>query len=1048
MAFPATPLPVKVELALGADLTADSATWTWTDITTYVRESDKIVIKYGRSDYQGQAEPSSLSLTLDNTGGRFVPRNPTGAYYGSIGRNTPIRVSVDGGSGYVARYTGYVAEWPPRWDVSGNDKYVQVEANGLLRRLGQNPQPVRSALYKAITSSPVQPGVYWPLEDSVKATSVTSGLVGGSPMAVTNPGIALESESSLPASAALPDFSGGGRLKGQVKGVSGDRTCIFVVKCPEGAGALWPIIVLRTNDTPSGDYVVQVTAAGVFQLYAYDTYPSGTPSLVTSVTPTVSPFGGDWFQIWVALTQSGGNVNAALTVVQENAIPVSPGTAIIASQTLGNVSSVEINPTASTSAGVVGHLAVYDGNYAQEFDELQHGDAFYGYNGETAYNRISRLSREEGVPTTLVVNGGAQEVTEDFEDAFLNFTITGTWARNNTQSHSGSWSFKSATIGDGATTDAVVTIPANATTMSFFYNVSAEPNFDFFYLLLDGAQKFAASDVIGWSAVSIDVTGYSQATFRYQKDVSVSAGLDAVFIDDLTFHIDDVVMGPQTVDTYMNLIQESETTDIGLLYETTTGRLGYIPRIARYNSPVHLALDYDQGHVAPPFEPTDDDRDTANDWTVARKFGSRARVTDPGHIAQYGRYTAQKTINVVDLDLVLENQAGWLLHLGTSDELRYPRVRLNLASNPSFINSWLQCEAGCRITIANPPPELPPDPIDLFIDGYTETISPYEWLVDMNCSPAKPWDVAVSDNTVLGRIDSGSSTLTSSVTNSATSFSVTTADAGDLWTTSGAQFPLPILVGGEKMTVSAIASAVRDTFSRTVSNGWGTSDSGHLWTTSGGSASDFSTNASSGAQSNGTINALRHNLIDISSTDGTIRFDVDIPVVPTGAPITVWAVLRAANTSNYYSANLSVATSGAVTLSLNSREAGVLTNIASAVPVGQHSGGDDWRVVFKVSGLGQLMAKAWKLATDVEPGWQIAATNNGALATGIGTLAGVLSRLETGNTNALPVVLRYDNFASLSPQTFTISARSVNGVVKSHSSGTEVHVAQPAVLAL
>ncbi|MFD9398333.1 hypothetical protein ACFWA4_05870 [Streptomyces sp. NPDC060011] len=74
---------------------------TWTDITTYVRYQDMIEIRRGRSAEATQTDTASCTMTLDNRDGRFSPRNPVGAYYGLIGRNTPIKVSIDGGLPYL-----------------------------------------------------------------------------------------------------------------------------------------------------------------------------------------------------------------------------------------------------------------------------------------------------------------------------------------------------------------------------------------------------------------------------------------------------------------------------------------------------------------------------------------------------------------------------------------------------------------------------------------------------------------------------------------------------------------------------------------------------------------------------------------------------------------------------------------------------------------------------------------------------------------------------------------------------------------------------------
>ena len=76
---------VKVELELNG---------TWTDVTSYVLVRDGISVREGSSsETTKQPDLASCSLTLDNRDGRFSPRNPSGAYYGTLTRNTPLRVS-------------------------------------------------------------------------------------------------------------------------------------------------------------------------------------------------------------------------------------------------------------------------------------------------------------------------------------------------------------------------------------------------------------------------------------------------------------------------------------------------------------------------------------------------------------------------------------------------------------------------------------------------------------------------------------------------------------------------------------------------------------------------------------------------------------------------------------------------------------------------------------------------------------------------------------------------------------------------------------------
>ncbi len=83
--FPDAPLEAVVELfVLGG----------WTDITADVQTADKIRITRGRANNSsGQPPPSKCQMRINNRSGKYSPRNPMGPYYGTLQRNTPIRVS-------------------------------------------------------------------------------------------------------------------------------------------------------------------------------------------------------------------------------------------------------------------------------------------------------------------------------------------------------------------------------------------------------------------------------------------------------------------------------------------------------------------------------------------------------------------------------------------------------------------------------------------------------------------------------------------------------------------------------------------------------------------------------------------------------------------------------------------------------------------------------------------------------------------------------------------------------------------------------------------
>ncbi|MES9522473.1 hypothetical protein [Streptomyces capoamus] len=194
--------PVQVEMMVAG---------SWIDITGYTMVRDNsgtIGITRGIRDEGSQTEAGTCALELDNRDGRFSPRNPAGPYYGAIGRNTPVRVSVPNGNGGKSyRQWGEVSEWVPNWDTSGSDVWTDVSASGVLRRLAQAPTPERSVIYNAVTNpQPTGLVAYWPCEDASGSTSLASALTTGS--AMTWSGVpTLASYSGFAASDPLPDLT-------------------------------------------------------------------------------------------------------------------------------------------------------------------------------------------------------------------------------------------------------------------------------------------------------------------------------------------------------------------------------------------------------------------------------------------------------------------------------------------------------------------------------------------------------------------------------------------------------------------------------------------------------------------------------------------------------------------------------------------------------------------------------------------------------------------------------------------------------------------------
>lgn len=470
-----------------------------------------------------------------------------------------------------------------------------------------------------------------------------------------------------------------------------------------------------------------------------------------------------------------------------------------------------------------------------------------------------------------------------------------------------------------------------------------------------------------------------------------------------------VAMGAQRPGTLTALIQECVDADLGTLYEPRDSLgLGYRTRALNYNQPPNIALSYSGFNLSQIPEPIDDDRYTRNDVTVVRTGGSSARATlDVGSLstlqppAGVGRYAQSSTINIQS-DSELANQAGWRLHLATVDEARYPVLAVNLAhasfvANPSLRAQALQIDMGWRMTMTDLPSFLPPDTVSQIVLGSTETINKFQHRITWVGSPESPYRIAVADSPTLGRVDTDGSTLSPGAGPADTTLSVATTGSFALWTTDPTDYPFDLSLGGERVTAYAVGQALG-----TVDGSFETGVTG--WTA--------------------TACTL------VQSSDFAYRGSFSGLITVTGSP--TQSFVRPDTT---HDATVTVGQSYRCSLWVYS-VAGY-SNVTAAI---------DWRtsahaaISTSASAVTVVPAGVWTLISVTA-----AAPATAAFARFGPTIAG---SPPTGTAVYLDDVFFVATSSYLtSPQSFTV-ARSVNGVVKAQTPGTDVRLFQPAIAAL
>ena len=280
-------------------------------------------------------------------------------------------------------------------------------------------------------------------------------------------------------------------------------------------------------------------------------------------------------------------------------------------------------------------------------------------------------------------------------------------------------------------------------------------------------------------------------------------------------------MGPQTVDTVINLLRETEAADLGRLGDGRGQGIFFRTRRHHYNQTPALTFDISAGDVSGTLQPIDNTEQVGNKATASRKFGSPATYerTD-GELGtdRIGPHNAQlpnSTINVTRED-ILRFTLEYVVGVQTLEGYRYRGVAIDLRRRPALAADVLALMPGDRMQISGAGiggyvDQLPAEDLDLIAEGWTVQLSRFNWVVDIDTSRAAAYTVAVIEGTggdasPPWRLDSASAVFATDVTPIDTSWSVGTP-GGELLSTDAGDFPVDLDCEGEQVTATACSGA-------------------------------------------------------------------------------------------------------------------------------------------------------------------------------------------------------------------------------------------------
>ncbi|MFG2056695.1 hypothetical protein ACGFI9_21995 [Micromonospora sp. NPDC048930] len=898
--YPQSGLPVEVEIAPGAVLTADPGTWPWVDVTADWRLRDGLTISEGRGDWGETVDAGSIGLVFDDRSGNYSQYNPAGIWYGKLGRDTPLRVRLrraddafarTGTGGWQSAPSGQA--WSTSGGTAGDYSTVPGEGRHSLAAVNTSRNTVvgvdlvdvtvtTTVTVPALaTGAAIMPGVVarWRSNADtymcdllcqpsgtvqLQLRKIVAGVFTTIVAPTTVPGLthaagrtygiefrvdgdqlqarAWDNAGAKPTAwhVQATDTSHSGR-----SGKAGCRSILaggntnalpvvlsyrsFAVRV-DLAGGYVPAWVPRW-DQSSKDRTVAVTARGA--LYRLQPAGSGTPAKRSAMRRTLAHLAAAYWpcEDGDSATLVGSAIPGHPPLAPSGPVQFAPigevtsgngtvwnyGTDRLANLA-GGVSlsgTVPADVTAATATGwtVSFGTQMYDANAFPNaefvFLEVRTPGGTYerwqlvfdNIAGSPTYGVKLYAITASGAVTTVLTNGGLS----------LSYHLDDISVWQNGANISIGYRWFGAPTGWGSTGTLAGTLAGVTQIAINPGRVSSTLAWPAGHLAVFAQHPIPVGVTVYPDGYEAYPGGYNSVddAWRWEPAHVRLARLAAEDGIPLAMRLPDaggaIRMGFQPIEAPLPLYRQCEDTDGGVLYERPFS-LAYQPRAVRYNQQPALVLNA-AGDLAEPPEPDPDGQTYRNRITVTRVDGSSATVETPEVTAG----TALVYEEPIDLNVVLDDDladlAGWRLHLASHDALRWPRLDLDLAARPDLIDAWLNCRVGSRIKAINPPADVAGQAIDVLLEGHSTTLGYKDWNVSANCSPAAPWNVAEVDGDQ--RVPADGSTLAADLTAVGMTLSLASTAANGVWVTGNTatnptDFPMDVVVGGERITLSEI----------------------------------------------------------------------------------------------------------------------------------------------------------------------------------------------------------------------------------------------------
>lgn len=771
-------LNVRCEVAF-ATMPDDPAP-AWVDLTSRVDLVAGISRSYGAADEFATVQPSSCSVTLDNADGALTPGNPSSPYYPNVRPQRRIRLSYrdpSANSGNLLAVEdasfegGTIGSWVGVGSptLTNSTAHPKVGARGLLVSFATSGFSSARISLNGLTvgrAYAVSAWVWVPTGSPDVTLLIDAGPIG-SIASTKNALVQLAGTFTATASLHFLHLSAvGGSTAGQTMYVD-------AVQVDEGTSIVGPF----TTASPPITYLF----TGHVEEWPTE-WPGGQLYSQSTITATDR------------LARIGSR-RAMRSVIEEAILQDSPAAYYPLGEPVGSTLAGDASGAVKTSILAV---AQYGSGGTLEFgtstgpptDGLP-APTFTpsGLNGKYLTGSFGGVGGF-GFPSVslranFLTSTAAKATIVRLSDAYgsylqLEVTAAGKLRASTVQAFVGTDDFSltsAATVSDGATHDAVVTLSLSGSTVTatlYLDGVSAgSTTFSTPALMRystvsvgghSGGNVFtgtvshvaAFSTVLTLAKIGVHYTATSTGFKGERSDQRIAryaswAGVPAGEINLDVGSSASVAFTETTGQSILQAMQDVAQTEGGRLFVNGAGVLTFHARSRRYANAAAVAS-VDAENLSGSEQMTLSTQGLVNDITGQRPDGPQVRAFDSASISEFGVFNQSLSL-LVTTDNEVADAVNWRVSTNAQPMVRLPQATFDLYTDPTVASALWPVELGDRVTVTTLPSQVGSSSLDFMVEGYSENISLAGWTRTANLSNYSDVLGLILDDNVYGLLD-------------------------------------------------------------------------------------------------------------------------------------------------------------------------------------------------------------------------------------------------------------------------------------------------------